>query len=291
MKIKRLFILSLVLVLLGSGFTFSGWRRELARGNKAMESDRPDQAVENYNQALVEEPDNPLIHYNLGVAKYKQDNFEEAQQHFDRVVQQGEDGLKSKGEYNLGNTLYRQGEKLVKKNPKEAINKFNTALQHYQQVIKSSPEDIDAKFNYEFVKKKLEELEDQMKNNQQENQQQQNQNNNQDKKNKQDKEQNNDSKGNNNDQNQDQKGQQDQKEDSQNSDQKSEQNNPEEQKSKQQSEKNSEDGSANQQASPENGLTQEQALQLLEQFAKEEGNLIPVKPKKEDDGQSSDKNW
>jgi len=67
--------------------------------------------------------------------------------------------------YNRGNALYRLGD--AEKDQARKMETWKRAVQDYEYTLKLAPEDADAKFNLEFVKKKLEEL-NQQKQDQQE---------------------------------------------------------------------------------------------------------------------------
>jgi tetratricopeptide (TPR) repeat protein len=64
--------------------------------------------------------------------------------------------LQTKGHYNLGNTLYQRGE--MQKSDDKKLSDWTNALDHYEQTLKLDPQNKEAKDNYEYVKKKIEEL-------------------------------------------------------------------------------------------------------------------------------------
>src|SRR5207244_7368917 len=64
--------------------------------------------------------------------------------------------LQSKSHYNLGNTLYQRGE--TQKSDDKKLTDWTNALDHYEQTLKLEPQDKEAKENYDYVKKKIEEL-------------------------------------------------------------------------------------------------------------------------------------
>jgi Ca-activated chloride channel family protein len=65
-------------------------------------------------------------------------------------------GLQTKGHYNLGNTLYQRGE--MQKSDDKKLSDWTNALDHYEQTLKLDPQNKEAKDNYEYVKKKIDEL-------------------------------------------------------------------------------------------------------------------------------------
>ncbi|MGO9527845.1 MAG: hypothetical protein ACLP0A_09780 [Verrucomicrobiia bacterium] len=112
--------------------------------------------------------------YNTGVTAYRSNDFAEASQLFENATSSTDRALQQRALYNLGNADFRLGES----QPKQAQQLWQRALKNYESALAIDPNDTDAKFNHEFVKKKLEELKKQQ---QQQQQQKQNQKNQQDK--------------------------------------------------------------------------------------------------------------
>ncbi len=109
--------------------------------------------------------------YNDGVTAYHSNDFARAATLFESATASPDRALQQRALYNLGNTAYRLGEA---KTP-QAQQLWQRAVKSYESALALDPHDADAKFNYDFVKKKIEELKKQQ-------QQQQNQQNQQDKK-------------------------------------------------------------------------------------------------------------
>lgn len=304
----------LLVTSLTTGFSFGGWRNQVLEGNKNLKNGQVAESIEAYNQALVEEPDEGVIHYNLGHANYQEQNYEQAKEHFTKAMTYSEEkSLVNQAEYNLGNVAYREGEMKVQENPQEAMNLYETALHHYQQAMMVDANDRDSRINYEFVKKKLDELKDQMEEEQQnsdQNQQEENQEQNQEQKDKQQQDQQQENQSQNQDQQQqeqNQQGEQNQdqadQQQSQGQGQENEQNEEEQQDPAQQNQQNQqeqqEEGQDQQSAAGSEeqtgeaqqvGLTQEEALQLLEQFKDQDGEFIPIQPMSNQDSKSY-KDW
>ena len=110
--------------------------------------------------------------YNDGVTAYRSNDFARAATLFERATASPDRTLQQRALYNLGNTSYRLGEA---KTP-QAQQLWRRAIKSYESALALDPHDADAKFNHDFVEKKLEELKKQQQ------QQQQNQQNQQDKK-------------------------------------------------------------------------------------------------------------
>lgn len=182
-------------------------RREVRRGNRSFEREQYDGSIERYRRALTLADSCWEATYNLGNALYKREmrllereasaaqpspmlpqqpgmgmSGEEAQKEvaarFDEAVQllslAAADTLRTREEraeayYNLGGVQFAQ-------------QKLQESLQSLRQSLKLNPGDEDAKFNYTFVKRLLENQQDQQQQgggeqNQQQNQQDQQQQN------------------------------------------------------------------------------------------------------------------
>ena len=115
-------------------------------------------AVEGYRSEVQKTPDDPKLQFNLGTAAYKDEKYPEALAAFEKALNVQDMAMQNQSYYNMGNTLYRQGEGTEKQNPQEAIQKWEASIQAYENALKLKPDDPDASFNRDFVKKRLEAL-------------------------------------------------------------------------------------------------------------------------------------
>ncbi len=124
-----------------------------------------DQALKEYEQLLQRKAGDPRLHFNAGAAAYRNQQFDEAAKQFN--ASQAAEDLKLQGlaYYNEGNALYHLGER--NPDPKQRTETWQKALQDYQNTLTLNPQDADAKYNFEFVKRKLEELKQQQQQSQQ----------------------------------------------------------------------------------------------------------------------------
>jgi Ca-activated chloride channel family protein len=118
-----------------------------------------DQALKEYERLLKRKTDDPRLHFNAGTAAYRNGKFDEAAKQFNATLSAPDLKLQGLAYYNEGNALYHLGEQ--NSDSKKRTEVWEKAIQDYQSSLKLSPQDPDAKFNYEFVKKKLEELKQQ----------------------------------------------------------------------------------------------------------------------------------
>src|SRR6266700_492767 len=135
-----------------------------------------DQALKEYQQLLQRRGEDPRLHFNAGAAAYREEQFEEAAKQFDQAMTAADLKLQELAYYNQGNALYHLGER--NPDPHKKTEAWQKSLQDYESSLKLNPTDADAKFNHQYVKKKLEELKQQQQQQKQQNkpdQQQQNQ--------------------------------------------------------------------------------------------------------------------
>ena len=143
-------------------------------GNRLYDKELYDEAMTKYTEVLIDSPKSPHIHLNIGNAAYKKGDYEEAFKSYTKAASLSADALlEGKAYYNLGNCKYRQGRLKENTNLGEAISLYREALEYYKQVLDKNPKDINAKYNHEFVERKIKELLDKQKQQQQEQESQQ----------------------------------------------------------------------------------------------------------------------
>lgn len=125
-------------------------------GNRLYGAGKFDDAAEQFNQALVDDPDSAGLHLSLGDARYKAGKFDDAQTAFQKVPATPDDpGRAARLAYNLGNTKFRQGEAVQGTEPQRSLQLWSDALVDYRRALGAQPDDQDAKFNHELVERKI----------------------------------------------------------------------------------------------------------------------------------------
>jgi len=134
-------------------------------GNRLYNKELYDDAMTKYTEVLVDLPNSPRLHFNIGNSAYKKENYEEAIKSYTRTATLASDpALENKAYYNLGNCAYRQGRLKENTDLGETISLYQEALEYYRQAIEKYPKDSNAaKYNHEFVERKIKELLDQQK--------------------------------------------------------------------------------------------------------------------------------
>ncbi len=200
--------------------------------------------------------------------------------------------LQQRAYYNLGNTHYRAGERAPEPNGK--IDHWEKAVENYKAAAALDPKDADAKFNLEFVKKKLEELKKQQKQEPKQEQQKQ--------QNKQDSDKNDKQK--NDKQKQDQQKQQEQPKPEENQHDQADQNKAQDQKRQEQQQAKQDKPQGNDRGEEKEGepkeanagttpgqMTIQEAQQLLDSHKDEERTMIFVPAQKLKDRKRVFKDW
>ena len=235
-------------------------KRDVRRGNRDFKKEDYREADIDYRKALVKDSTSVAANYNLANTLYRQGDMEQAKKVLD-AVKESAPATEAAADYyfNLGDIAIAQQD-------------WQGAVDAFEQSLLRNPGDLQAKENYIFAKKKLEDQQNQQQNqNQDQNNQDQN----------------------NNDQNQNQDNQNDQNKD-QNDDQKD---NKEDQQDK--NDQNNNDQNQNQQKPQQSQgeppkITPQAAQQMLQAIqAKEKETQDKVNKEKAEalKGRQKDKNW
>lgn len=198
------------------------------KGNRQFKREQFEKSVDSYQRALQHDSTSFEAKYDLASALYRTERYDKAEKTLLSIAGDTTRTELERGEvaYNLGNTQFAQ-------------QKYKEALSSYRQAMRCNPDDEDAKFNYAFTKRLIQQQE------QQQQQQQQNQDQNQ--------------------QNQDQQQQQNQdKNQDQNKDQQNDQN--QQQPQNQQGKEEQQEGGQR----PEGAMSPEQQEALLQAIQAEE---------------------
>ena len=119
-------------------------RSLVRKGNRQYNKGNYEQSAGRYEQALQAAPGQFEAIYNLGNALYKAERFDRAEQ---TMQQAAADSLRADTEraeafYNLGNAQFKQ-------------QKYQEALESYKQSLRLNPSDMEAKYNYAYTKRLL----------------------------------------------------------------------------------------------------------------------------------------
>ena len=143
---NRILLIFITLLLgIGSASAQKYPERSLVRkGNRDFAKERYDRSIERYTQALEAAPENFEAAYNLGGALYRTEKYEEAAKMLERIAADSTrtDQERAEAFYNLGNAQFKQ-------------EKYPEALESYKQSLRLNPSDMEAKYNYAYTKRLL----------------------------------------------------------------------------------------------------------------------------------------
>src|SRR6185503_9381694 len=131
------------------------------RALKQYQEGRYEKALEEYQRSLKSKPDDPRLHFNAGTAAFQNEDYEQALAHLNSALITQEVPLQQRAYYNIGNTQFRLGESAQEPQKKQGL--WEQSIKSYDSALKLDPKDADAEFNRQLVKKKLEELKQQQK--------------------------------------------------------------------------------------------------------------------------------
>ena len=160
---------------------FNHAQASTATAEKAYQKGDFATAQREYAAAAQRDPKKPDLQFNVGTAAYKAGQFPQAAEAFQKSL----DGIPSADPkrlagqedayYDLGNTLYRSGQKTEPSNSQQTIQTWEQAVKTYDAALQLRANDTDAKYNRDLVQRKLDQLKKQQE--QQQKQQQQSQQN------------------------------------------------------------------------------------------------------------------
>lgn len=146
---KSLYTLLFLLTAAAAGAQQMPERSLVRKGNRQYAKGNYEESIRRYEQALEAVPGQFEATYDLGNALYKAERFDRAEQ---TLRQAAADTLRPETElaeayYNLGNAQFKQ-------------QKYKEALESYKQSLRLNPSDMEAKYNYAYTKRLLDENKD-----------------------------------------------------------------------------------------------------------------------------------
>jgi len=124
-------------------------------------------AEQAYEAAVQRDPKKPVLQFNTGAAAYRAGKFPQAAQAFQQSINHAPSSDPKRlanqqdAYYNLGNALYRTGQKTEQTNPQETLQRWTEAVKAYETALQLRADDADSKYNRDLVKRKIEALREQ----------------------------------------------------------------------------------------------------------------------------------
>jgi Ca-activated chloride channel family protein len=159
MRSTKWMVVGMVIVLLPNAAAAQRGRADVRAGNRLYTEGRFDEAHEKYLDALRDDPDSPIIHFNVANSLYRTEEFARALEAYRQALEANDPSLQAKAWYNLGNALYRQ-------------QQLQQSLEAYKQALRLDPNDVDAKHNLELLLKQMQQQQQQQQQQREDDQQQ-----------------------------------------------------------------------------------------------------------------------
>jgi Ca-activated chloride channel family protein len=161
-KLKIIIVMLLVLGLMQQVWGEPA-RVSLQDGNKLYGRGNYNEAINKYDEALIEEPQAMEPRFNKGNSYYRLDDLVEAQDWYREVAAESKDmELVTKAKYNLGNTYFQQGMKQRDSNLQKALEDLQTSIGCWRGVLDIEPENEKAARNIEAARLIIKDIIDQL---------------------------------------------------------------------------------------------------------------------------------
>ena len=125
--------------------TFADVGSLMRKGNALYKKGKFEQAQKSYQSAMVIEPDNPRIHYNMANTLYRLKKYDEAIDEYQLGLLSKDKKFKARTLYNIGNCQFKKGA-------------LDAAIESYKASLLLNPLDRDAKENLELCIRLKEQL-------------------------------------------------------------------------------------------------------------------------------------
>jgi Ca-activated chloride channel family protein len=142
------FLMLVCAVFLLTRIVYADVGSNMRRGNHLERRGDYEAAIQHYEKALVQEPDNPKIHYNIGRALYRLEKYDEAISEFQLGFLEKEKDFQANVFYNIGNSQFKKGQ-------------LDAAIESYKMCLLMNHKDIEAKQNLEFCLRLKEQIQNQ----------------------------------------------------------------------------------------------------------------------------------
>lgn len=138
-------------------------RVSTSQGNKLYKQGNFNEAINRYDQALVEASQALEPKFNKANSYYRLDDLSKAMDLYRQVAAESKDmKLVAKAKYNLGNSYFQQGSKQRDSNLQKAIEDLETAIGSWRGVLDIEPENKKAAKNIEVARLIIKDMIDQL---------------------------------------------------------------------------------------------------------------------------------
>jgi tetratricopeptide (TPR) repeat protein len=162
-KKLKIFLIVLLVMLLVRPVRAGSARDLLRQGNKLYANEQYNDAITQYDQALVENPQAPEPKFNKANSCYRLDDLGRAIDLYKEVAAEARDmKLVAGAKYNLGNTFFQQGMKQRDSDLQKALEDLQTSISYWRQTLDIDPENGNAARNIEVARLIIKDIIDQI---------------------------------------------------------------------------------------------------------------------------------
>lgn len=152
--------LKIFLITLFSFLVSASAVNDARKANEAYRNGDYETAVNLYQSAISQNPDDARLYYNLGNALSRLGMADEAREAYEQFKNLADDpASQSLADYNTGTML-------------SEAEQFDEAMEYFRNSLRKNPDDDDARYNFEMAKRKLQQQQQEQQQQQQEQDQQ-----------------------------------------------------------------------------------------------------------------------
>lgn len=141
----------IIIIIALSSFIFAqSLRTKINEGNEKYSEEQYEEALNSYQDALIDDPQSSIAHFNRGDAFYKMEKYDQALEEYQKALSAKDINMEAKIHYNIGNTFFKQ-------------DKLQESIESYIISLDLNPNDNEAKYNLELARAKLKEMADKQK--------------------------------------------------------------------------------------------------------------------------------
>ena len=164
MNAKKHRIIILILLIIPAQIVIAETVKELvSQGNKNYAEGNFNEAINEYDQALIDKPDALRPKFNKANSYYRLDDLGKAMDLYQEVAAKAKDmKLVTKAKYNTGNCYFQRGTKQRDSDLNKALDDMKTSISFWRQVLDIEPDNKKAAKNIEIARLTIKDIIDQL---------------------------------------------------------------------------------------------------------------------------------
>lgn len=139
-------------------------RQMIQQGNRQYAEGQYNDAINTYNEALVDQPVAIVPKFNKANSYYRLDDLGEAIDLYQEVAAESKDmALVTRAKYNLGNCFFQRGAKQRDSDLQKALEDMKTSITYWRGALDLDPQNTKAARNIEVARLTIKDILDQIK--------------------------------------------------------------------------------------------------------------------------------